>query len=74
MKESTKQLLKASGIRAARTFIQALLPVAGTMTAVNGAVDWNTIGLTLLSAAGTALISFLSGLVGLPEVNGKEGK
>lgn len=58
---------KKAGVRAAKTMAQtalAMLPAAATITAV----DWGTV---IGTAALAGVASFLTSLVGLPELEGK---
>jgi hypothetical protein len=55
---------KAAGIRAIKTFAQAAAAAIGT-TATLGGVDWLMVGST---AAVAAILSLLTSLAGLPEV------
>lgn len=66
MSDKTKRWIKAAGIRAAKTMAQtavAMLPVAATITAV----DWQTVAGT---AALAGVVSILTSLAGLPELDG----
>lgn len=68
MSRTTKEWLKAAGIRAVKTFAQsaiALIPAAATITSV----DWTVVAGT---AALAAVASILTSLAGLPEVNTEE--
>lgn len=69
MKRTTKVWFKAAGIRAIKTFAQtaaALIGVGATL----GSVDW----ITVVSASVTAaILSLLTSVAGLPEVEVKEG-
>ena len=63
-KENFKAWLKAAGIRAVKTVAQtavALIPAAVTITAV----DWLTV---IGTAALAGVVSLLTSLAGLPEV------
>lgn len=65
MNEKTRKWLKAAGVRAAKTMAQtavAMLPAAATIAAV----DWVTVAGT---AALAGVVSVLTSLAGLPEVN-----
>ena len=64
----TKKLWKAAGIRALRTFAQAAIAAIGT-TALITEVTWLVVGSTALLAA---VLSLLTSLAGLPEVDDKE--
>lgn len=66
MKNNFKLWLKCAGIRAIKTFCQtalALIPVDVMITQV----DWKIV---LLTALNSALISLLTSVAGLPEVEG----
>lgn len=69
MKRTTKVWFKAAGIRAIKTLAQtaaALIGVGATL----GSVDW----ITVVSASVTAaILSLLTSVAGLPEVEVKEG-
>ncbi len=68
MKNNFKLWLKCAGIRAIKTFCQcaiAMIPVDAMITQI----DWKVVILTALNAA---LISLLTSVAGLPEV--EEGK
>ena len=61
-----KEWIKAAGIRALRTFAEAMLAYIGTGAVVLGDVNW----LAALSAgAFGAVTALLLALTGLPEVN-----
>lgn len=61
-----KKWIKAAGIRALRTFAQAMLAYIGTGALVIGDVNW----LAALSAGALgAVTSVLMALTGLPEVD-----
>lgn len=63
-----KDWLKAAGIRAVRTFAEAMLAYIGTGALVLGDVNW----LAALSAgAFGAITAVLLALAGLPEVDAK---
>ena len=64
----TKKWWKAAGIRALRTFAQAAIAAIGT-TALITEVNWLVVGSTALLAA---VLSLLTSLAGLPEVDEKE--
>lgn len=64
MNENTKKWLKAAGIRAIKTVAQTAVATIGTAT-VLGELDW----LMVLSASALAgVLSLLTSLAGLPEV------
>lgn len=63
----------AAGIRALKTFCQALLATIPTTVVISTSTDWLGVGLAVAnilgSAALAALLSLLTSLAGLPEVN-----
>lgn len=65
----TKAWWKAAGIRALRTFAQAAIAAIGT-TALITEVNWLVVGSTALLAA---VLSMLTSLAGLPEIDEKKG-
>ncbi|MBE6807562.1 MAG: hypothetical protein E7527_06145 [Ruminococcaceae bacterium] len=65
MKHITKRWFWAAGIRAARTMAQTALATVGT-AAVLQQVDWLAVGSSALLAA---ILSLLTSLGGLPEVD-----
>ena len=62
-----KKWAKAAGVRAVRTFAQAAIAAIGT-TAVLDEVNWC---LVLSTSAVAAILSLLTSLAGLPEVDGE---
>ena len=65
-----KELIKAAGIRALKTVAQTAIATIGTTAAI-GQVDW----LMVASTAGLAgILSLLTSVAGLPEVNDSEVK
>lgn len=66
MSKKTKKWIKAAAIRALRTFCQALLAYIGTGAVALHEVNWS-LGLSV--AAVSAIISILTSLTGLPEVD-----
>ena len=69
MKEKTKKWLKAAGIRALKTAAQAALAAIGTSAAFIHEVNW----LMILSASAlAAVLSLITSLAGLPEVDKEE--
>lgn len=68
MKNSTKIWLKAAGIRAIKTVCQTAIATIGT-AAVVGDVDWLMVGSAAILAG---LLSLLTSVAGLPEVNEDE--
>ena len=66
----TKQWLKAAGIRAIKTIAQTAIATIGT-SAVLDEVNW----IMVASASALAgVLSLLTSIAGLPEVDEKEGK
>jgi len=63
----TKQLLKAACVRAIRTVCQTAIATIGTATLMSQ-VDWKIIASASILAG---IISMLTSLAGLPEVEGK---
>ena len=66
MNVEIKQWLRCAGIRALKTAAQAAVAVIGASTAIGG-VDW---ALALSSAALAAIVSALTSVAGIPEVEG----
>lgn len=68
---------KAAGIRALRTFAQALVSSGIVIGAVSATTDWESVGWTVatvvISAAGAAVLSLLTSIAGLPEVKSDQG-
>lgn len=67
MKANTKKWIKAASVRAIKTMAQtalALVPAAVMITEI----DWLVVGGTALTAG---ILSVLTSLAGLPEVNTK---
>lgn len=63
MKQSTKTWIKAAGVRAIKTFAQAMIAAIGTALAL-GDVNWWMVA----SIAGmAAVLSLLTSVAGLPE-------
>lgn len=69
MSEKTKKWFKAAGIRALKTVAQTAIATIGT-TALFSEVNWAVVGSAALLAG---VLSVLTSLAGLPEVDGKEG-
>lgn len=66
MKDEIKQWAKCAGVRALKTAAQAAVAVIGASTALGG-VDWS---LAWSSAALAAIVSVLTSIAGIPEVEG----
>lgn len=64
MKEEIKQWAKCAAVRALKTAAQAAVAVIGASTAL-GIVDW---ALAASSAALAAIVSVLTSVAGIPEV------
>ena len=64
MNDKTKKWVKAAGIRAGKTMAQTAIATIGT-AACMGAVNWP---LTVSSAVLAGLLSLLTSVAGLPEV------
>ncbi len=64
IKTNTIQWLKAAGIRALKTFAQTMIATIGT-TAIMENVDWKVV---ISASALAALLSILTSVAGLPEV------
>lgn len=60
---------KAAGIRAVKTFAEAMLGFVGVSGAAMGAIDW---GMATSVATAAMIASFLMSVVGLPEVSVEE--
>ena len=69
MKEKTVKWFKAAGIRALKTAAQTAVAAIGT-TALFDEVNWAVVGSTSLLAA---ILSLLTSLGGLPELNRSDG-
>ena len=70
MKSNFKEWLKAAGIRAIKTVAQTAIATIGT-SAVMGDVNWIMVGSSSLLAG---ILSILTSISGLPEVEKKEEK
>ena len=66
--EENELWFKAAGIRALKTLAQTAIATIGVGATV-GTVDWLTVGST---AAVAAILSLLTSLAGLPELDSKE--
>lgn len=64
MNDEIKQWLRCAGVRALKTAAQAAVAVIGASTALGG-VDW---ALAASSAALSAIVSVLTSVAGIPEV------
>ena len=68
----SKAWWKAAGIRAIKTFAQAVVSGGVVIGAVSASTDWVSVGWTVatvfISAAGAAVLSLFTSLAGLPEV------
>lgn len=65
----TKSWWAAAGIRALKTLAQTAVATIGT-TAVLSGVDWKVVA---SASALAAILSLLTSIAGLPEVNGSNG-
>ena len=65
-----KNWLKAAGIRAIKTVAQTAIATVGT-SAVMGDVNWAMVG---SAAALSGILSILTSVAGLPEVNTGDGE
>ena len=66
MTDNSRQWLRAAALRATKTAAQAAIGIIGASTAL-GAVDWP---LAASAAVLAAIISLLTSIGGLPEVDG----
>lgn len=64
----TQSWMKAAGIRAVRTFAQAAVAAIG-ISATMGEVNW---GVVVSTAGLSAVLSILTSVAGLPEVEKEE--
>ena len=69
-KDNFKQWIKAAGIRAIKTICQTAIATIGTSAAFNE-VNWLMVGSASLLAG---ILSILTSLAGLPEVENKKIK
>lgn len=67
------QWWKAAGVRALRTFAQALIATIPGTWVIAANVDWMTVGLSVANIVGSAfmaaLLSLLTSVAGLPELS-----
>lgn len=70
MKRNWKQWVKAAGIRAIKTVAQTAIAMIGT-SVVMPDVNWAMVGSAALLAG---ILSILTSVAGLPEVEVQEGK
>lgn len=70
MKTNWKNWLKAAGIRAIKTIAQTAVATIGT-AAVLGDVNWMMVGSAAVLAG---VLSLLTSVAGLPELNNEEDK
>lgn len=66
MSEGIKQWIRAASVRAIKTAAQSAIAAIGATTTMGG-VDWAVVGSTALLAA---IVSVLTSLAGIPEVDG----
>lgn len=65
---NTKKWVKAAVVRAIRTMAQAAIAAIGVSTTI-GTVDWKLVASTTIV---TGILSLLTSVAGLPEVESKE--
>lgn len=65
---NTQQWIKAARVRAVKTMAQAAIAAIGVSTTI-GEVDWKVVAST---AVVTGILSLLTSVAGLPEVESKE--
>ena len=68
MKFRTRQWIKAAAIRAIKTMAQTAIATIGT-SAVISDIDWK---LVVSASAVSGILSVLTSIAGLPEVDGKD--
>lgn len=69
MSEKSKMWLKAAGVRAIKTMAQSAIGMIGAAVAL-GDVNWT---MTVSAAVLAALVSILTSVAGLPEVDAQLG-
>lgn len=70
MSKKVKKWFKAAGVRAVKTIAQTAVATIG-VSATIGSVDWVVVGSTSLLSG---ILSLLTSVAGLPEINESEGK
>lgn len=70
MNEKLKKWLKCAGVRAVKTVAQTAVATIG-VSATMGSVDWIMVGSASLLSG---ILSLLTSVAGLPEINESEGK
>ena len=65
-KTAWKQWIKAAGVRAVRTFAQAMIACLPVTAATLGSIDWVA---ALSTGCVAAILSLLTSLAGLPEAD-----
>lgn len=70
MKESTIKWWKAAGVRAIKTMAQAAIAALPTTAATLGSVDWVIV---VSTAALAGVLSLLTSIAGLPELEAADG-
>ena len=70
---SSKTWWAAAGVRALKTFAQAIVSAGVVIGSISSATDWASVGWTvatiLITAGGAAVLSLFNSLAGLPEVD-----
>lgn len=65
---STKKWWKAAGVRAVKSMAQSAIAAIGVSTTI-GTVDWKVVASTAIV---TGILSLLTSVAGIPEVEAKE--
>ena len=65
---STKKWWKAAGVRAVKSMAQSTIAAIGVSTTI-GTVDWKVVASTAIV---TGILSLLTSVAGIPEVEAKE--